>query len=132
MWCCEWLGPNYLDYWPFGILIEKAILSLPLQSNKGIIGNASLRFYSGFRWNLGRVNRCLSSCNTTVYSSSAKNRVYLNRGPLLYGTSTWCKCEYMRLAGAWRCACWRNKPTPKRPRTPPQTPQPQPTRHKSW
>ena len=44
MWFSEWLDPNRLEYWPFGILTENTILSTA--NTEQIVGNGTLPFYS--------------------------------------------------------------------------------------
>ena len=50
MWFSERVDPQYLDYWPFEILTEKAILRIPLKKKN--VGNANLQIYSADRWTL--------------------------------------------------------------------------------
>ena len=47
-WSSEWLDPDYLEYWPFGILTEKEILRIPPFFFKR--RNATFHFCSGHRW----------------------------------------------------------------------------------
>ena len=52
-----WLDPNYLDYWPFEIITEKAILMTPLEKK-----TSEMRIFSfsqGIVRYAGRANWCL-------------------------------------------------------------------------
>ena len=70
MWFYEWLDTKYLDYWPFGILTEKAILISLKKKNPSemriFLFTQSIVGYSG------RVNWCLGSFNTTIDSTEQK------------------------------------------------------------
>ena len=63
----EWLDPRYLDGWPFEIITENAMSSIPLKnlySNNG--RNRTSSFLQNIVGSTGRVDWCLGSYITTV------------------------------------------------------------------
>ena len=75
LWFAEWLDPNYLKDWPFGILTEKAIVRTPLRKKK-TRRKLELSVTQGIVRYSGRVKYRLGSCNTgpTLYSTGLTER----------------------------------------------------------
>ena len=89
MWYSEWLDPNYLAYWPFAILTEKATLRLPLKKKK-IVGNANLYFYSGHCWIL-RASELTDILVLAIqqFTVQRKQRVFLQWTFFICRTKAW-------------------------------------------
>ena len=84
MWISDWLDPNYLDYWPFGIFTEKAILRISI---KKIIKKTSrtriFSIYSGHRWILGASELVSSFFQySNLQHRGKKGSCFLNWRPL--------------------------------------------------
>ena len=82
LWFSEWLDPNYLKYWPFGILTENAILRIPLKLKKKTTGTRIFLFFCVSLDTQGEWIRALVLVIQRFTAHSGSERVFLIWEPL--------------------------------------------------